>query len=135
MGDDELERIRARKLEAFMKSIERRGAELMISEPMLVTDMSFDSIVNEHPFLVLDCWATWCGPCRMIAPIVDDLAKTYKGRIVFGKLNVDENPKTAIRFNVMSIPTLLLFKEGKLVDRIVGAESRSGIEAILRKCL
>jgi len=135
LEDDELERIRIRKFEAFMKSIESRNMELMISEPILVTDTSFDSIVSEHPFLVLDCWAIWCGPCRMITPIVDDLARTYKGKIAFGKLNVDENPKTAIRFNVTSIPTLLLFKEGKLVDRIIGVVPRNDIEAILRKYL
>lgn len=133
MEDDELERIRARKYEALMKSNERRDAVRMISEPILVSDMSLDTILTEHQFLVLDCWAIWCGPCSMMAPIIDDLARTYKGKIVFGKLNVDKNPKTAIRFNVMSIPTLLLFKGGKLVDRIIGAVPRNDIEAILGK--
>jgi len=135
MEDDELDRVRARKFEALMRSKERRDKELMTSEPIPVTDTSFDIIVSEHKFLVLDCWAAWCGPCRMIAPIIDDLAKIYGGKIAFGKLNVDENPKTAIRFNVTSIPTLLLFKEGELIDRIIGAVLRNDIEAILRKYL
>jgi len=135
MEDDDLERISARKYEALMKSIGRRDSKRMISEPISVSDASFDSMVSEHRFLVLDCWASWCGPCRMMAPIVDDLARTYKGKIVFGKLNVDENPKTAVRYDVMSIPTLLIFKGGKLVDRIVGAVPRNDIEAILREYL
>jgi len=135
MEGDELERIRARKYEALMKSIVWRDAEGMASEPILVSDMSFDNIVSEYQFLVLDCWATWCGPCKIIAPIIDDLASVYEGKIAFGKLNVDENPKTATRFYVMSIPTLLLFKEGKLADRIIGVIPRNDIEAILRKYL
>jgi len=94
-----------------------------------------DNVVGEHPLFVLDCWAVWCGPCRMIAPIIDELARTYRGKVAFGKLNVDDNPKTALRFNVMSIPTLLIFKEGKLVNRIVGAVPRIEIESVLRKYL
>lgn len=134
MEDDELERIRAKKYEALMRSIEGRDAQ-RISEPMSVSDTTIDSIINEHQFLVLDCWATWCGPCKIMAPLIDDLARVYEGKIAFGKLNVDENPRTANRFHVMGIPTLLLFKEGKLVDRIIGVIPRNDIEAILRKYL
>ena len=83
--------------------------------------------------MVIDCWAAWCGPCRMVAPIIDELSKDYAGKVVFGKLNVDENPKTAMRFDIMSIPTLLIMKNGEEVDRIIGAVPKQSMEAKLRK--
>jgi len=70
---------------------------------------------------VIDCWAPWCGPCRMIGPVIEELAREMKGKIVFGKLNVDENQQTSMKYKIMSIPTLLVFKNGALVDRFVGA--------------
>jgi thioredoxin 1 len=79
--------------------------------------------------IVVDCWAAWCAPCRAIAPIVDELAKEYSGKVVFGKLNVDENPETAQRYGVMAIPTLLVMKEGKEVDRVVGVLPKNQLEA------
>lgn len=100
-----------------------------------VTDDSFDSIVQKYPLVVIDCWAPWCGPCRMIAPVIEELAKSYKGRIVFGKLNVDENTKIPAKYNIMSIPTLLVFKNGKLVNQLVGAMPRAMLESELRKYL
>jgi thioredoxin 1 len=133
VDDDELERIRARKVEAIMRTVVGRDPRRAATEPILLTDGTFDSAVTESPLLVLDCWAPWCGPCKMIAPVINELALEYQGRIRFGKLNVDENPKTATRFNVMGIPTLLVFKGGKLVDRIIGAVPRSDIEAVLKR--
>jgi thioredoxin len=104
------------------------------SRPRVVTDASFSREVLEaqgaRPVL-LDCWAEWCGPCRIIAPVLDQLAAESGGRYVIAKLNVDENPQTAARFQVQSIPTLLIFKEGKLVDRIVGAQPKHLIAARL----
>jgi len=79
--------------------------------------------------IVVDCWAAWCAPCRAIAPIVEQLAKDYKGKVVFGKLNVDENPETQNRFGIMAIPTLLVMKSGKELDRIVGALPKNQLEA------
>ena len=95
-----------------------------------VTDANFETEVEKHDGLaVVDFWATWCGPCRMIAPILDQLAVDYKDQVKVTKLDVDANIKTATKFNVRSIPMLLFFKDGKVVDQIVGAVPRQAIEA------
>ncbi len=128
--DSELEKIRARKLEE-MKTTTRSGGK--VSAPITVTDANFDQTVKRHPLIVVDCWAEWCGPCRMIAPVIEELAKEHAGKIIFGKLNVDENPETATKFNVMGIPTLLIMKHGAEVDRIVGVAPKLLIESKLKK--
>ena len=119
------------------------GAELEASAagdvqtgvPVTVTDATFAREVLEagaHPVL-LDCWAEWCGPCRMIAPSLDQLAAEADGRYTIAKLNVDENPQTAARFGVRSIPTLLIFKNGQLVDTLIGAQPKQSIAARLAR--
>ena len=101
------------------------------TEPVIVTDANFSSVVEKsHIPVLLDLWAAWCGPCRIIAPTIKILASELAGKVLVGKLDVDANPRTSARFRVQSIPTLLILKEGKEVDRIVGAQSR---EAILRR--
>ena len=93
------------------------------SEPMVLTDSNFDQVVRTSSVPVLvDFWAVWCGPCKMIAPHVAAMAQEFAGRAVVGKLNVDENPQIAGRYGIMSIPTLLIFSGGKVVDQIVGAQ-------------
>ncbi|MBO7410080.1 MAG: thiol reductase thioredoxin [Candidatus Methanomethylophilaceae archaeon] len=87
-----------------------------------VTDSSFDSFVSGAGYALVDCWAPWCGPCRRMSPIVDGLADISKGEIRVGKLNTDDNQATAMRFNIASIPRLLIYKDGELVDTIVGLE-------------
>ncbi|MBO4569472.1 MAG: thioredoxin [Candidatus Methanomethylophilaceae archaeon] len=87
-----------------------------------VTDSSFDSFVSGSGYVLVDCWAPWCGPCRRMGPIVDELAEISKGEIKVGKLNTDDNQATAVRFNISSIPRLLIFKDGNLMDTIVGLE-------------
>ena len=95
-----------------------------------VTDADFETEVEKHDGLtVVDFWATWCGPCRMIAPILDQLAVEYQGKVKVTKLDVDSNIKTASRFNVRSIPTILFFKDGKLVDQVVGAVPKPALES------
>jgi thioredoxin 1 len=99
-----------------------------------VTDDNFESEIEKHDGLaVVDFWATWCGPCRMIAPILDQLASEYAGKVKVAKLDVDTNIKTATRFNVRSIPMLLFFKDGKVVDQIVGAVPKTHIENKLQQ--
>ena len=95
--------------------------ENKLDNPIKITDTDFDEIIKKYNLVVVDCWAPWCGPCRMVEPIIEELAKELKGKIIFAKLNVDENPATSIKHQTMSIPTLLVFKNEELVDRIVGA--------------
>ncbi|RMH76876.1 MAG: thioredoxin [Calditrichaeota bacterium] len=104
-----------------------------MAKPLEFTDANFDSDVLKSPTPVLvDFWAAWCGPCRMIAPVIEELASEYEGKVKIGKLNVDENPQTAMRFGVRSIPTLLIFKDGQVVDQIVGAWPKTAIEERLK---
>lgn len=122
---DELEEIRAKKIRDLMN----HKATPNIDRPIVVSDRNFDQTVKNYPLVVVDCWAAWCAPCRAIAPVVEELAKDYSGKVVFGKLNVDENPETQQRFGIMAIPTLLVMKGGQEVDRIVGALPKSQLES------
>jgi len=122
---DELEEIRAKKMRNLMSEMSTPNIE----KPIAVSDRNFDQTLKSYPLIVIDCWAAWCAPCRAIAPVVDQLAKEYSGKAVFGKLNVDENPETTQRFSIMAIPTLLVMKNSKEVDRIVGVISKSQLEA------
>jgi thioredoxin 1 len=125
---DELGEIRARKMSDLMSEISTSN----IQKPIVVSDRNFDQTLKSYPLIVVDCWAAWCAPCRAIAPMVDQLAKEYSGKIVFGKLNVDENPETAQRFGIMAIPTLLVMKNAKEVDRIVGVLPKPQLEAKIK---
>lgn len=104
------------------------------TKPVIVTDATFASEVERSPVpVLLDMWAAWCGPCQRIAPMIDELASEWGGRVRFAKLNVDENPATSGRYNVRSIPTLLVLRDGKEVDRIVGLQPKSEIERRLQR--
>ncbi|MCK4718329.1 MAG: thioredoxin [Thermoplasmata archaeon] len=100
-----------------------------MTRPMQLTDSSFKDTMTAHPLLVVDCWAPWCGPCKMLGPTIDRLAEEYADRITFGKLNVDDNREVSMTYGIQSIPTILIFKDGKLVDRIVGALPKPMLEA------
>ena len=101
-----------------------------MAKPVVVSDATFSAEVEQHAGLaVVDFWATWCGPCRMIAPILDQLAEEFAGRVKITKLDVDANQSTSMRFQVRSIPTLLFFKDGKLVDQLIGAVPKPALAA------
>lgn len=89
-----------------------------------ITDSNFQELLDSGKPMVLDFWAEWCGPCRMVAPIIDELATEYEGRVIIGKMDVDENNEVVGEFGIRNIPTVLFFKEGKMVDKIVGATSK-----------
>ncbi|HEY5539768.1 MAG TPA: thioredoxin [Thermoplasmata archaeon] len=131
---DELAEIRARKL----AELEVHARDVKLREnaaPVHLTDASFGVNVSKPGVLIVDFWAAWCGPCLRIAPVIEQLARDYAGRIRVGKLNVDENPRTAAQFGVQSIPTLLIFRDGELVDGVIGAVPRQEIERALHRWL
>ncbi|WP_019178572.1 thioredoxin [Methanomassiliicoccus luminyensis] len=119
---DELQNIREKKRQELEKAAE------WPSEPVEVRDDNFNDFLKKHKVAVVDCWAPWCGPCRAMGPVIDALAAEMKGQAAFGKLNTDENPKTSMRFQIEAIPTLLVFREGELVDRHVGARPKDDLK-------
>ena len=129
--DKDLEEIKRKKFEQYKKQYMFGGKnmdEKLPDSPIKITDADFDDAVKKYDTFVVDCWAPWCGPCRMITPVIDELAKEMHGKVVFGKLNVDENPMTSVKHQIMSIPTLLVFKNGDLVDRLVGALPKEALK-------
>jgi thioredoxin 1 len=128
---DELQEIRLKRMRDLLAKADSDAS----SVPVTLTDATFEDFVKNNPLAVVDCWAEWCGPCRMIGPVVEQLAKDFAGKVMFGKLNVDQNPATAARFGIMSIPTLLIVKDGTLVDSIAGAVPRDHIVSKLQPYL
>ncbi|MEM2892871.1 MAG: thioredoxin [Candidatus Bathyarchaeia archaeon] len=133
--EDELEKIRREKLKKMMMKFRFNKNEALLRNPIEMDDKNFDEVIRGNPLVVVDFWASWCGPCRMVAPIIEELAKEYNGRILFGKVNVDDNRLISLRYNIKSIPTFLIFKDGKLVDRIVGALPKDIMEKEIKKHL
>jgi len=131
--DDELEKIKMRKLAEILSGRHQRPT--VVAEPVEVTDLNFKQFISSNKYSVVDFWAEWCAPCRAIAPIVKELAEQYAGKVVFGKLNVDENPRTASEYGIMGIPTLILFKDGRPVDMVVGAVPKRVLEGRIVKLL
>jgi thioredoxin 1 len=133
--DKELERIRQAKLREMLKSASSQKQEIAVNKPVEMTDATFEEVIQNHSLVVVDCWAPWCGPCRMVAPVIEELARDYAGKILFGKLNVDENREVSTKYEIMSIPTLLVFKNGKLADTIIGAMPRQLLEPKITRYL
>jgi thioredoxin 1 len=134
---DELDEIRRKKMEKLMS--EKKEPSLpkvdYPNKPVILSDSTLDAALNQYPLLIVDAWAEWCGPCRMIAPAIEDLAKELSGRAVFGKLNVDDNMQTANKYRISAIPSLLVFKNGKLIDKLVGAYPKATLAAKIQKYL
>ena len=131
--DDELRNIMARKMNDLVKrnNSDNSGGgdsgkknKVVIAAPITLTDTNFADAVSRYSLLVVDFWAAWCGPCRMVSPVIEQLAAELAGRAVFGKLNVDENPMTANAFGIQSIPTIAIFKNGRNIDGFVGVMSK-----------
>ncbi len=137
---DELAEIRQRKLETLLREI--KGKEKGMSprgelgsyydRPVPVGTNNFSEFVGDNELVIVDCWAPWCKPCLAIAPTIEALAKEYAGKAAFGKLNVDEETSVAQHYGIMGIPTLLIFRGGQLVDRIIGNMPRSRLEEKIR---
>ncbi len=137
--DEELEKLMEKKLKQYRNLAETQNdltndtSKVQINTPITLTDYNFDEMTRKYNYLVVDFWAPWCGPCKMVSPTIDQLAHELCGKVVFGKLNVDENPTVASLFGIQSIPTLMIFKNGTAVDGILGAASKGQILAALSK--
>ena len=131
--ENDLEQIRLRKIQAMLDQNKNSGQAN--NQPMTVTDDTFYKVVQTHDLLVVDFWAPWCGPCRMVGPIIEALSTEYAGKVAFGKMNVDENQLVPGSFGVMSIPTIVIFSNGKEVERLVGAYPKALIEAMIKRYL
>jgi thioredoxin 1 len=113
----------------------RMESEQSTAQPITLADDGFDPVVERYDLMVVDFWAPWCGPCMAMAPVIEELAEEYADRVIFGKLNTDENPATTERFGIMGIPTLLLLQGGTEVERIVGAVAKQDIRNVLDRFL
>src|SRR5208283_1955374 len=111
----------------------KRELKKMSTQPFHVTDANFEETIKKNKIVFVDFWANWCGPCRALAPTVVELAKEYSGKVLVGKLDVDENPATAERFQVFSIPTMIIFKNGSEAERLVGLCPKNRITDSLKK--
>jgi thioredoxin 1 len=127
--DDELTKLRERRL-AELKS---HGPPAPVEGPTVVTDATLESFVKSHKIAMVDVWAIWCGPCRIVEPVVEDLAKEWVGRAGVGKLDADSNYESVMRYGVQGIPAFLFFKDGKLVGRLVGARPKRDFNEALRQ--
>ena len=119
--DDDLQRIREKKLEELKRGFAEKPAPKPTGQVLVLDERQFPMAVRDHPYLVVDMWAPWCGPCKMVAPVIQELSAEFAGRISFAKVNTDENQKIAMSYGITAIPTILLFARGKLVEKVIGA--------------
>jgi thioredoxin 1 len=128
-GDEEIQAIKQRKLLEMRNSAMIRYDMNSKIRPVVLTDINFRDEVSKYPLMLIDFWAPWCGPCRMISPIIEELASKYRGKVVFGKLNIDESQTVAQNFGIQSIPTMIILRNAKVVDVIIGALPKVQIES------
>lgn len=133
--DKEVLAIKQRKLLEMQRIAAARSSLHNISKPIVLYDSNFMQEVSKYPLILVDFWAPWCGPCRMVSPIIEQLASEFAGNVVFGKLNIDENQLIARSFGVQSIPTMMIFKNSKVVDVLVGALPRAQIQMKIKQHL
>ena len=133
--DEELEAIKQKKLAELQKAVSVKAMMTSLTAPVILTDSNFKSEIAKYPILLVDFWAPWCGPCRMVSPIIEQLAREYSGRVAFGKVNVDENQMISSSYGIQSIPTMMIFKSGKAVDTMIGALPKAQIEMKLKQQL
>lgn len=132
MEDEELRIINEKRMKKLQQIVNEKELLKNIKEPLNLDDSNFSQIINKYPLLLVDFWAPWCGPCRMMSPIIDQVGKEYIGKLVVGKVNVDENPNISGQFGISSIPTLILFKRGQAVNNIIGSVSKSRIDEMVK---
>jgi thioredoxin 1 len=132
LEDEELRLINEKRMKKLQQLINEKELLRNIREPLNLEDTTFFQTINKFPIMLVDFWAPWCGPCRMMSPIIDQIGKDYLGKLVTGKINVDENPLIARQFSISSIPTLMLFKRGKEVNKIIGSVSKNKIDEMLK---
>ena len=132
MEDEELRLINEKRMKKLQQIVNEKELLKNIKEPLNLDDSNFDPTINKYPLLLVDFWAPWCGPCRMMSPIIDQVGKEYIGKLVVGKVNVDENPHISGQFGISSIPTLILFKRGQAVNNIIGSVSKGRIDEMVR---
>jgi len=136
MENDELNDIKKKKLERMKKASEgETKSSGAASEPQHLSDGDFNEVIGKSDTALVDFYADWCGPCRMMAPAVETLAKEYTGKALVAKVNVDNNPMVAQKFNVCSIPTFAIFRKGKLTGTIVGAVGKEALKSALDKAI
>jgi thioredoxin 1 len=132
LEDEELRIINEKRMKKLQQIVNEKELLKNIKEPLNLDDSNFAQTINKYPLLLVDFWAPWCGPCRMMSPIIDQVGKEYIGKLVVGKVNVDENPNISGQFGISSIPTLILFKSGQAVNNIIGSVSKSRIDEMVK---
>jgi len=132
LEDEELRLINKKRMKKLQQLINEKELLKNIKEPLNLGDNTFFETINKFPLMLVDFWAPWCGPCRMMSPIIDQIGKDYLGKLVVGKMNVDENPLIGRQFSISSIPTLILFKRGKEVNKVIGSVSKNKIDEMVK---
>lgn len=132
LEDEELKIINEKRMKKLQQIMNEKELLKNIKDPLNLDDSNFSQTINKFPLLLVDFWAPWCGPCRMMSPLIDQIGKDYVGKLVVGKVNVDENPSVSRQFGISSIPTLILFERGQTVNKIIGSVSKNKIDEMVR---